>query len=219
MKTKTSFAVCTTFAALLGLFATQMAPEVPVAQPPVKADLAGTVGIVDFTKVFENYSGAKKLQEGLKQKLDVWAKEIEAVGKEIQGLELEEKDEKDDERRADLRMRIQVLRYTFETKRELFTQREQRGYTEFLVTVHQRIEEAIGRVAEKAGLQLVLRRRLDVGKRPEDAVLAYRQRNVWAAHPNLDVTDAVTKMLEVMLKVNAGNAIEASGQPAGSNGG
>ncbi len=165
-----------------------------------KVDLSTVVGVVDIDRVSKNYAKAKQMHEALKQDVAAFQAAAEQRKQEIQALEIEmsgydQFSEKWAQTKERLEGALAAAKGRAEAENARFTFRQIRQVDE----VYQDVQKAVSALAEKAGLQIVLRVHGSPDVREanlEKKMVRWEQWNVLYHTKQVDLTEKVILFLK-----------------------
>lgn len=181
------------------------------------APVEKAIGVVDFVKVIDGYPRAiqerKKLEDLRKAMVD----QLEAEQKKLDELAAAKDALKEGTReRAVKILELNAGMRHLDGMREILDADYGQAKDRFMVLVYEDLDKAIDKVAREKGLKLVLRITRDLGDGTVTGKAnAFNKRLVWFAADEIDITNDVVKLLQVMAPADAkdspGRAPDAGG--------
>ncbi|MGE3175534.1 MAG: OmpH family outer membrane protein [Planctomycetota bacterium] len=209
-RARTAFLTLTLFAGGAGLVAQGGTPAQPAAETAMPKGVQGlTVGVVDFSRVFDAYPRA--IDE--RKKLGEWRERqqamIDAEERKLQEIRMKRDDLRPDTMERDVKeLELNSKIRELEGLRQVLERDLNRRLNEMFVGLYADAEQAVGIVARERGVHLVLRKHLEAEDvKSQDARLRlYETRVVWFAAEEVDLTAAVIRVLQAPLPPRADGA-------------
>ena len=177
--------------------------QTPAAAPGLR------VGVIDYVAAVEQYPRYIKLRAAFEQRMNAYEAELKDLAKSLEELRGTIQVLTDEDERADKEFQLQIGLQRQDYLRKKY--RDQMALEDLrnTLSVYEDLEFAIGKVAQKKGLHLVLTKK-DIrpnakpiaeqsAREVQTRVQAYDRRQVWFAAEELDITADVIKYMQVPL--------------------
>jgi Skp family chaperone for outer membrane proteins len=160
------------------------------------------VGVVDFSKIFQAYPKAQEEMKRVQEQKDAFQLKLDEDQKKIEDMRVT----RDMHTKGSLKYKLADLDWqaaiqSLQAKKQLFTEELRQQRQEYLVGWFTDAQRAIRQIAQERNLTLVVRSHtdfLDAGD--EERARMCELRTVWYAKDEIDITEAVIKLLPLLPK-------------------
>jgi len=186
------------------------------------------VGVIDVAAIVDQYPVFIKMRAALDKNFDDLRQQIQESKEKLEQMRMTLASMADDAAQLpDLEFQYKVALQTHDFQRKSFNDRLANEELRMMLMVYEDLDYAVGKVANKRGVSLVLPKR-DIPPSPtsvaelpirqvQDRVGAFQRRTVWFASKQVDMTNAVIKYMQDPLPDRTSPERAPKATPAGAS--